>query len=222
MLKDLLKLLNKGSLMEQAFRETIEMITVLETMFKDSVDYLHKGVVPPENRDVYGMDKRINLLQQKMRRHIYNHLVLSEGKELYMSLILVQMAVDLERVGDYIKNLYDIRRLAGEVRFQADEDRMQELERLVQDMIPRVRKALEKNDAVEATAVQKQYFELVKQCDRRVEEFLKSEGESNTRETTILVLYYRYVKRVIAHMINVASAISNPYDRIGFHPDDII
>lgn len=222
MLKDLLKLLNKGSLMEQAFQETTQMLTVLETMFKDSVDYLHNGVVPPGDRDVYSMDKRINLLQQKMRRNIYNHLVLSEGKDLYMSLILVQMAVDLERVGDYVKNLYDIRRLAGEVKFSSNVERMNELEQLVQDMIPKVKTALEKNDAVAATAVQKQYFELVKECDHRVEDYLKSDGDSNTRETTILVLYYRYIKRVMAHMINVASAISNPYDRIGFHPDDII
>ena len=222
MLKELLKLLNKGSLMEQAFRETIEMITVLETMFKDSVAYLHDGTVPPNDRDVYQMDKRINLLEQKMRRHIYNHLVLSEGKELYMSLILVQMAVDLERVGDYVKNLYDIRRLAGDVTFPEKQAEMKDLEQKTLAMFPRIRKALEVSDTFDATAIQKEHFELVKQCDRRVEEFLKMEGDSNTRRTTVLVLYYRYIKRVIAHLINVASAISNPYDRVGFHPDDII
>lgn len=222
MFKDLLKLLSKGSLMDQAYRETIEMINVLETMFKDTVVYVFQGTEPEDNRDVYAMDKRINLLQQKMRRHIYNHLVLSQGKDLYPSLILVQMAVDLERVGDYIKNLYDARRFGGEIQFGNALEEMKMLEQKTRDMFPRIRTALQENDTVDATEVQKEYFDLAKLCDARVEDLLKSDGTSETRQTTALVLYYRYIKRVIAHLINVASAISNPYDRVGFHPDDII
>lgn len=222
MLKDLLNLLKKGSLMEQAFRETIEMINVLETMFQDSVNYLHEGTEPEKDRDVYMLDKRINLLEQKLRRHIYNHLVLTEHKDLYMSLILVQIGVDLERVGDYIKNIYDLRRIAGELDFHTHRDELLELEKAVKSMIPKIRQALEENDDMLATQVQKDFFERVKLCDQRVEEYLKEEVDMESRKVAGLALYYRYLKRILAHFINVASAISNPYDRIGFHPDDII
>ena len=222
MLKQLLSLLKKGSLMDQAYTEAVEMIDVLGKMFNVSVAYLHGGIAPEENENTYTLDKRVNLLEQKLRRHIYNHLVLNKQQDLYMSLILVQIGVDLERVGDYIKNIYDLRRISRELDFQNREDELAEMESAVQKMIPEVKAALQGQDDISATKIQKDYFPLAKRCDRRVEEILTGTEEIPSRAAAMLVLYYRYLKRVIAHFINVASAISNPYDRIGFHPDDII
>ncbi len=222
MLKQLLSLLKKGSLMDQAYNEVIEMIDVLGSMFDKSVNYLHSGKTPANGEDTYTLDKRVNLLEQKLRRHIYNHLVLNKQQDLYMSLILVQIGVDLERVGDYIKNIYDLRRIIGDLDFQNHEKELAKLETRVKKMIPQVKAALKKQDNVSATRIQNEYFPLAKICDQRVEEILTSDENVPGRSVAMLVLYYRYLKRVIAHLINVASAISNPYDRIGFHPDDII
>lgn len=208
--------------MDQAYNEAVEMIDVLGNMFDKSVKYLHSGIAPAEGQDTYTLDKRVNLLEQKLRRHIYNHLVLNKQQDLYMSLILVQIGVDLERVGDYIKNIYDLRRIAGELSFQGHEKELAELESKIKKMVPEVRAALENQDDVSATHIQNEYFPLAKLCDQRVEEILTGDGKTPGKSTAIRVLYYRYLKRVIAHFINVASAISNPYDRIGFHPDDII
>jgi hypothetical protein len=33
------------------------------------------------------------------------------------------------------------------------------------------------------------------------------------------VLYLRYLKRVSAHLKNIASSVVNPFDRIGFRGD---
>jgi len=223
MLKHLLSLLKKGSLMNQAYNEAVEMIDVLGNMFDTSVNCLHSGKVPGKGEDIYTLDKRVNLLEQKLRRHIYNHLVLTEQQDLYMSLILVQIGVDLERIGDYIKNIYDLRRIIGDLDFEGHEKELADLEGKIKTMIPGVKAALKNQEAVSATEIQKEYFPLAKLCDQRVEEILTGSSESeSSKQTAMLVLYYRYLKRVIAHFINVASAISNPYDRIGFHPDDII
>jgi len=222
MLKELLRLLKKGGLMDQAFQETVDMINVLEEMFNLSVRYLHEGIAPETDRDVYTMDKRINLLDQKMRRHIYNHLVLQEQKDLYMSLLLVQMGVDLERIGDYIKNIYDLRRISGDCDFGTYTEELHRLEDDIRKLIPAVREALQQNDDTAAIGIQKTYFEKAKLCDKRVEAFLTHETDTPPKHAVATALYYRYLKRVIAHFINVASAISNPYDRVGFHPDDII
>ncbi|PJB77043.1 MAG: hypothetical protein CO090_09485 [Acidobacteria bacterium CG_4_9_14_3_um_filter_49_7] len=223
MLKQLLSLLKEGSLMDQAYNETVEMINVLGNMFDMSVDYLHSGKVPAKEEDTYTLDKRVNLLEQKLRRHIYTHLVLNKQQDLYMSLILVQIGVDLERVGDYIKNIYDLRRIIGDLSFNGAIEELTEMEDKIRKMVPRVKAALEKQDSVAATQIQKDYFPLAKLCDQRVEEILTGSSESEScKNAAMLALYYRYLKRVVAHLINVASAISNPYDRIGFHPDDII
>ena len=220
MLKQLLSLLKKGSLMDQAYNEAVEMIDVLGKMFDKSVVYLHTGELPGEDEDIYKLDKRVNLLEQKLRRHIYNHLVLNKQQDLYMSLILVQIGVDLERVGDYIKNIYDLRRIIGDVSFGDREQELSGMESKIRDMVPAVKTALNEQDDISATRIQNEYFPLAKECDKRVEDILT--GKDEVAHEAMLALYYRYLKRVIAHFINVASAISNPYDRIGFHPDDII
>ncbi|NOZ12223.1 MAG: hypothetical protein GXO69_01090 [Acidobacteria bacterium] len=222
MLKQLLSLLKKGSLMDQAYNEAVEMIDVLGNMFEKSVNYLHTGAAPESGEDTYTLDKRVNLLEQKLRRHVYNHLVLNQQQDLYMSLILVQIGVDLERIGDYIKNIHDLRRIIGELDFQNHEKELAELETRVKALVPEVKTALEKQDDVSATRIQNEYFPLAKLCDKRVEEILTGNETVPGKSAAMLVLYYRYLKRVIAHFINVASAISNPYDRIGFHPDDIM
>ena len=198
------------------------MINLLEEMFIQSIEYLHTGKTAESGKDVYTLDKHINLLEQKLRRHIYNHLILNPEEDQYMSLILVQMGVDLERVGDYAKNIYDLRRIVGDVDFSDHEKELNRLEEKTRTMIPEVRSALKNQDSLLATRIQKEYFPLAKLCDERVEEVLTGKTKASASSAAMLVLYYRYLKRVIAHFINVASAISNPYDRVGFHPDDII
>ncbi len=222
MLKQLLSLLKKGSLMDQAYNEAVEMIDVLGSMFEKSVNYFHTGNVSGTGDDTYTLDKRVNLLEQKLRRHVYNHLVLNQQQDLYMSLILVQIGVDLERVGDYIKNIHDLRRIIGDLDFQNHEKELTELENKIKELVPSVKTSLEKQDDISATRIQNDYFPLVKLCDKRVEEILTGVDTVPGKSAAMLVLYYRYLKRILAHFINVASAISNPYDRIGFHPDDIM
>jgi len=40
--------------------------------------------------------------------------------------------------------------------------------------------------------------------------------ELDGREAVATALYVRYLKRVSAHLMNIASSVTNPFDRIGF------
>jgi len=39
-------------------------------------------------------------------------------------------------------------------------------------------------------------------------------------EAVSTALYVRFLKRISAHLMNIASSIVNPFDRIGFRDDD--
>jgi hypothetical protein len=39
-------------------------------------------------------------------------------------------------------------------------------------------------------------------------------------EAVTTALYVRFLKRVSAHLMNIASSVVNPFDRIGFRGDD--
>ena len=76
----------------------------------------------------------------------------------------------------------------------------------VLDIIKEVRESLEESDEEKALAVLKKYYGMVKLCDIRVEKILTGEEkELSAKAQTALVLYYRYLKRIFAHFINVAD-----------------
>ena len=39
-------------------------------------------------------------------------------------------------------------------------------------------------------------------------------------EAVTTALYVRFLKRISAHLMNIASSVVNPFDRIGFRGDD--
>ena len=41
------------------------------------------------------------------------------------------------------------------------------------------------------------------------------------REAVSSALYVRFLKRISAHLMNIASSVVNPFDRIGFRDDDL-
>ncbi len=223
MIKELFQLLQKSSLLEQAVTDTQEMLNVLERMFEKSIEYLHDGEKSNAITEVPELDKKINNLQQKVRRFIYSHLIVSGTTNLYMSLVLTQMGVELERIGDYIKNLVDTRRISGKnITFYQNLDELNELEQKVLELIQDVRQCINKQDEELGGKIQKDYYQYLKICNDRDDEFLNETNSASTQEVAMMVLYYRYMKRIFAHLMNVASGITNPFDRIGFHPKDII
>ncbi len=48
----------------------------------------------------------------------------------------------------------------------------------------------------------------------------RSERDLVCNEAVSTALYVRFLKRISAHLMNIASSIVNPFDRIGFRDDD--
>ena len=62
---------------------------------------------------------------------------------------------------------------------------------------------------------------LSKLCDERVHDLVAGNVEDVTaNQSTALALYFRQLKRVNSHLGDVATAVVNPFDRIGFKPKD--
>ncbi|GAB4173122.1 MAG: phosphate signaling complex protein PhoU [Calditrichia bacterium] len=222
MWKDLLKLLKKGTLLDQSFEQSLAMFDILIEMLENGIQYLYDSNEIEEEK-IYEMDKRINLLEQKVRRNIYNHLLLNPSESLYMSLVLTHLIIDLERVGDYIKNIIELRTLKGDkLNFHSYQEELHQIEEKVLNLIKETKQALANHDEKLAMEIQKKYYDIIRLCDQRDEEFVKADLDIPTSDVAALTLYYRYFKRIYSHLTNVASAIANPYDRIGFHPQDIL
>ena len=108
MLKQIFELFKSDSLYEQALKECHDMLDIDKKMFNESVKTLRQLDTADISIDIYAMDKKINQFERDVRRKIMTHLVVSGKEDLASGLILVSVVIDIERIGDYTKNIYDL------------------------------------------------------------------------------------------------------------------
>jgi phosphate transport system protein len=217
--KNMLFWLKKDDLYTQALRESHQMLDIDLKMFEASVESLRRvddGAIP---LDIYAMDKEVNRFEREVRRKVMTHLTVSGPADVASGLVLVSVVIDIERIGDYAKNIYDLaryhpRRLdAGSLEAEvADiETRVAELFRLMVD-------AFKTSDVDKARKIMLDYKEkLSAECEQVVRSIVRGEvTDLSAGDSATLVLYIRYLKRIAAHSRNLVSGIVNPFHRIGY------
>ena len=107
MFKQIFELFKSDSLYEQALNECHEMLEIVREMFNESIKTLRQSDTADIPIDIYAMDKKINEFERDVRRKIMTHLAVSGKEDLGSGLILVSVVIDIERIGDYTKNIYD-------------------------------------------------------------------------------------------------------------------
>ena len=108
MFKQIFEIFKSNSLHEQALTECHEMLESDREMFNESIKSLRKSDTADIPIDIYAMDKKINQFERDERRKVMTHLAVSGNEDLGSGLILVSVVIDIERIGDYTKNIYDL------------------------------------------------------------------------------------------------------------------
>jgi phosphate transport system protein len=217
--KSVLSLFNRDDLYTQALEESHEMLDIGLKMFEASVESLRRyddGTLPV---DVYAMDKQVNRFEREVRRKVMTHLTVSGPADLSSGLVLVSVVIDIERIGDYAKNIYDLarwhpRRLdAGSL-----ETEVSDIETRVGDLFRLMVDAFKSSDVEKARTIMLEYKEHVSaECERLVMRIVAGEvNDLSPGDTAALVLYIRYLKRISGHARNLVSGIVNPFHRIGY------
>jgi phosphate uptake regulator len=86
-------------------------------------------------------------------------------------------------------------------------------------MFSETKKALVESDATLARRIMKDQADMAMQADRFMDQLIEN-TEISTKEGIVAALMSRYLKRVSAHLKNVASSVVNPYHRIGYRPNE--
>jgi phosphate uptake regulator len=163
-------------------------------------------------------DREINRLEQEIRRKVLTHLAVSGTADLSIGLALISTIIDVERIGDYTKNIYELATLHPKRLLAGDwEDQLENMESTVSHDLGRSIEALRESDNELGAQIIKNMAWVKKHCDQYVMSLIKGETRSlPTHDSVSLVLYLRYVKRVAAHLQNVATSIVNPFHQIGY------
>jgi phosphate transport system protein len=216
MWKQLLSVFTDCGLCQEAFDEALLMLRASHGMHRDSVAALRgEGILVT---DIYERDRQLNKYERSVRRKILTHLSVSPKADLNSGLIITAIVIDIERIGDYTKNIVE---LAAGLPEQFDggglTDEFVDLERIVDKMFEDLVPALVGSDEELARGILRAHKTVSSRVENglqllRSDQILK--GESGKAVTA--ALYLRYLKRVSAHLKNVATSVVNPFHRIGY------
>lgn len=218
MFKKLKELFGPQNLIEDAYDTTVTMLETDFEMFRAARHSLRESETAELPVDVRKKDKQINKYEREVRRNVLTHLTVAGTANLVPGLILVSIVIDVERIGDYTKNIVDLaERHPGKLRGGIFEETLNELETAVIENFSASIPMLRDQDSEVGRAIMESENAIGKKCEEVVIQLLKEADESMSQPDAVAVaLYSRHLKRINAHLTNIASALVNPFPRISF------
>ena len=174
------------------------------------------GAVETVADEIRETDRQINATEVEIRRALLVHASVHGGIDTPEVLAFMNMIKDLERIGDYNKNIFD---LAEGVSFteSPEIETILSLRDEVSSRISLMGEILSMRDEERARTYIEGGDEMRKDFDRRVNELLHSTEEAVTAVPRALL--FRFLKRVSAHSSNVVSAVVMPVDQLDYYDE---
>jgi len=219
MWKKLIELFKKDNLFEQAYQEASKMLDTDAAMYAASVNALRHSDTADVNFDIHDADKGVNRSERDVRKKVMTHLVVSGGTNLPSGLSLVSVVIDIERIGDYTKNIYDLA-VHHPLRLQGGpvEEKLQKVEALVTSDFKSMIEVFKHRDEDKARVIMNNYKEGLSDACEEISNSILSGAVNglNSSDATAVSLYARFLKRIASHSRNIVTSVVNPFHRIGY------
>ena len=165
--------------------------------------------------DLYNTDKAINELHREVRREMIIHsAVNSRNLDIPLLLSYMTMSKDIERIGDYCKNLFEIAETGNSFAKGDDLDTYMELKNDIGKLIVYLQSCLNLDDESKVQELITLGSSLNNDLDEKITALL--EDKEKIQYPVATTLFYRYLKRIVSHIINAATAIIMPTDQIDY------
>jgi len=218
-LKKLFTIFQSDNLYQQAIHESYKMLDIDFAMYKASVESLRKSNTSEIPIDIFSMDKQINAFERDVRNKILTHICMAGTSELAPGMVLVSIVIDIERIGDYTKNIYDMainhpnRLDAGSL-----EGKLQSVEVATAEILEKSIIAFKTQDEIAARHLMASYKQDISPvCDEITNSIISGNiTDLDASDSTAVALYARYLKRISAHAKNLISSVVNSFERIGY------
>ena len=206
--------------MHRAYQRSFEMLDITLAMYKEAKESLRQREDSEVDLHVKEVDKKVNSYEREVRRMVFNHLAVMGTADLPSGLVLICIIIDIERIGDYAKNMVELAlEHPGKLQGGKFEEKISRLEEALGDNFVQTKKCFKEGDADGALRLLEQYAWVNDVCDEILEAIVK-EKDKNIKpgDAAALVLYTRWLKRINSHLRNITTSVVNPFDRIGFQP----
>ena len=218
MLKELISVFKSDSWLDRAYNRSFEMLDLTQKMFLEAKNVLRNTDSNELDFDINDEDSKVNKFQREVRKDVFNHLTMAGTETLSSDLVLVSIVIDLERIGDLTKNIVEVAQAhPAKLTSKMFDEKIVEMENAATENFARTVEAFKNSDEELGRAIMKDYKWVSRSCDEILMSLMKNEDtEIKANSAVALALYIRQIKRINAHLINIASSVVNPFHRIGF------
>lgn len=202
-----------SSQLEEVEAKLVAMLRDGRIVFDASTEAVFGGGKSSEAKaTVKGTDREINESQREVRRALLMSASVRGTVDLPLILAYMSVVKDVERVGDYAKNIYDLAKYGVDFTSATDREELQEYRDAVGTLIDEAADVFEEYDTERAQA-------LVNKADRFLAEYnaqVKRAAASDwpAIDAVARALYFRYLKRITAHVMNLMTSLFLPVDQL--------
>jgi phosphate uptake regulator len=196
----------------QDFKEMLSIDLKMATIVEPHI--FDQSLTMEQQSKIYKLDVKVNKLERKIRKQIIAHASLT-GTDIGYCFMMMSIVKDAERIGDYVKNITEIKSLGGgEVPEGPIRTELQELVSNAMLLLKDAAKVVEKEDIERAQELVEIGRTSGKRCDRLLVELAKTKYGAS--KTTAMVLLTRFYKRLGGHAMNIISSVLMPVHKVDF------
>ncbi len=221
MLQELLKIFKSGDALSGMANDFAKMLKLsCEMTATAGAIYFHEPVEAGDRTRIYEKDVEVNKLERTIRKRVVTH-VSTHGNtpDLPYCLLLMSLVKDVERIGDYAKNVSEVIDIySGDL---PDDDVLAELREIrtgVESALEEAGRVFRQSDREAALGLLRKGKDYAERSDRLLSRVAGLDYDSG--KTTALILGARYYKRIGGHLLNVLSSVVMPLHKVDYYDED--
>jgi phosphate uptake regulator len=163
-------------------------------------------------------DHGVNAAEREIRRELVVHASVQGAIDTPAILIYMSIVKDIERIGDYAKNLFDLAVDGADLSTGLHTGEITSLATEIPAFLTEAAEVFAARDEERAKRLLHRGDGLLDRFDERVSSLVREEHPDH--QAVAVALAHRYLKRIVAHGMNVLSAVVMPVDRLDYFDED--
>ena len=223
MLRELLSILRSNDPLRAMGDNFTRMLQITNEMIVEAGDiFFGKKALPSDRTRIYEQDQEVNQLERTVRKQVVAHLTFKgNSPDMPHCLLLMSLVKDVERLGDYAKNLSEVMDIWDDP-IPDDEIRQEllEIRHGVEEALLSSHEVFISSDQERALNLIRQGRDIAHRCDSLLQRIANGSCEAGI--TVAQVLGTRYYKRIGGHVLNILSSVVMPLHKVDYYDEDEI
>ena len=204
--------------MDEVEKRVHQMLVDGHAVYEAAMGAVFGGGKSKETKqEVKSTDHEINVAQRDVRRALVLHASVAPSYDVSAVLTYMSVVKDVERIGDYAKNLYDLAKYGVDFEAAADHDELATYREAVGQLLMDAADTFESGDTDHAQALVAKANGFLDDYDAHVKAAYKSDWSAE--DAVARALYFRFLKRITAHVMNLMTSLVLPLDQLDYYDE---